>query len=185
MSNRTYWLDLFTGATWEEFLAAGGKVSGFRETRWSAVQKIKTGDYFLCYITGISRFIGALEVTSAPYKDDSPIRKDEDFPSRVKVKGFVTLTPGTAVPVFELRDRLSFFQDMGVLSLQRCTAPSLALPLANQPFLSPLCFHILTNCFSCNPFLFTLICVAPGVTSLCGNFVALASFGDFHDPFAF
>src|SRR5260370_41067368 len=24
-----------------------------------------------------------------------------------------------------------------------------------------------------------------GCTSLCGNFVALASFGDFHDPFAF
>src|SRR5712664_1092468 len=45
-----------------------------------------------------------------------------------------------------------------------CTTPSLALPLANQPFLSPLCFHIPTNCFSCNPFLFTLICVAPGVT---------------------
>src|SRR5258707_15879686 len=42
-----------------------------------------------------------------------------------------------------------------------CTTPSLALPLANQPFLSPLCFHILTNCLSCNPFLFTLTCVAP------------------------
>jgi hypothetical protein len=27
---RTYWLDLFTGTTWEEFLAAGGEVSGFR-----------------------------------------------------------------------------------------------------------------------------------------------------------
>jgi hypothetical protein len=112
MSNRTYWLDLFTGATWQEFLAAGGKVSGFRETRWSTLQKIKTGDYFLCYITGISRFIGALEISSAPFKDDSPVWKDEQFPSRVKVKSIVMLTPETAVPVFELRDRLSFFRDM-------------------------------------------------------------------------
>jgi hypothetical protein len=112
MSNRTYWLDLFTGATWQEFLAAGGKVSGFRESRWPTVQKIKTGDYFLCYITGISRFVGALEVSSAPFKDTSPIWKDEDFPSRVKVKSVGTLTPETAVPVFDLRDRLSFFRDM-------------------------------------------------------------------------
>jgi predicted RNA-binding protein len=112
MSNRTYWLDLFTGVTWEEFLAAGGKVSGFRESRWSTIQKIKPGDYLLCYLTGISRFVGALEVVSPPYKSSDRIWRDEDFPSRVKVQGVVVLTPETAIPVFELRDRLSFFQDM-------------------------------------------------------------------------
>src|SRR6266571_1164871 len=112
MSNRNYWLDLFTGATWNEFLAAGGDVSGFRESRWSAVQKIKPGDYLLCYLTGVSRFIGVLETTAAPFKDSSPIWKDEDFPCRLKVKTVVMLTPETAVPVVELRDRLSMFQDM-------------------------------------------------------------------------
>ena len=112
MSNRNYWLDLFTGATWNEFLAAGGKVSGFRESRWSTVQKIKAGDYLLCYLTGVSRFIGVLEVTSPPFKDSSPIWKDEDFPCRLKVRPVVVLTPETAVPVFELRDRLTIFRDM-------------------------------------------------------------------------
>jgi hypothetical protein len=34
-------------------------------------------------------------------------------------------------------------------------------------FLSPLCFHILTNCFSRNPFLFTTIRIAPGCGGLC------------------
>jgi hypothetical protein len=52
---RTYWLDLFTGTTWKEFLAAGGEVSGFRERRWKTVQQMKPGDYLLCYLTGISR----------------------------------------------------------------------------------------------------------------------------------
>jgi predicted RNA-binding protein len=112
MANHNYWLDLFTGVTWKEFLAAGGEVSGFRESRWAAIQKIKPGDYFLCYLTGISRFIGVLEVASAPFKDSSPIWKDEHFPSRLKVKEVVTLTPETAVPVLELRDRLSIFRDM-------------------------------------------------------------------------
>jgi hypothetical protein len=66
MAGRNYWLDLFTAVTWQEFLQAGGKVSGFRESRWSTLQKIKPGDYFLCYVTGISRWIGLLEVTSEP-----------------------------------------------------------------------------------------------------------------------
>jgi predicted RNA-binding protein len=86
MTKRIYWLDLFTGATWEEFKAAGAKVSGFRESRWATVQKIKPGDYFLCYLTGVSRLIGILEVVEGAYKDKTPIWKDEDFPCRLKVK---------------------------------------------------------------------------------------------------
>jgi predicted RNA-binding protein len=109
---RSYWLDLFTGTTWDEFLAAGGEVSGFRERRWRAVQQMKPGDYLLCYMTGISRWIGVLEVVSDPFKDSAKIWKDEDFPCRVKVKPVVTLTPETAVPVHELRGELSAFQNL-------------------------------------------------------------------------
>ena len=112
MSARAYWHDLFTGKTWDEFLGAGGKVSGFRESRWKTVQKIKPGDYMLCNLTGVSRFIGILEVTSAPFRDENPLWKDEVFPSRVKVKQVVRLTPETAVPVFELKGRLSCFREM-------------------------------------------------------------------------
>ena len=112
MAKRNYWLDLFTAATWNEFKAVGGKVSGFRESRWNTVQKIKPGDQFLCYLTGISRFIGILEVTGGPYKDKTPIWKDEEFPCRLKVKVIEELTPETAVPVLELRDKLSFFENL-------------------------------------------------------------------------
>lgn len=31
-SMRTYWLDLFTGVTWKEFIDAGASVTGFRDT---------------------------------------------------------------------------------------------------------------------------------------------------------
>jgi len=112
MSKRNYWLDLFTGVTWNEFKAAGASVSGFRESRWSNVQKIKSGDYLLCYLTGVSRFIGILEVTGAPFKDKTKIWKDEDFPCRLKVKPVIELMPETGVPVLELRDKLSFFQNL-------------------------------------------------------------------------
>ena len=35
-----YWLDLFTGQTWEEFLSNGANVSGFRENRLKMAEKI-------------------------------------------------------------------------------------------------------------------------------------------------
>jgi len=112
MTKRNYWLNLFTGTTWNEFKTAGANVSGFRESRWKTVQRIKPGDYFLCYLTGVSRFIGILEVTDTPYKDKTPIWKDEDFPCRLKVKVVTELMPDMAVPVFELRDKLSFFKKL-------------------------------------------------------------------------
>src|ERR1700730_14107767 len=70
---QTYWLHLFTVETWKEFLDHGGDVTGFREKRWKTVQKIKHGDYLLCYLTGASRWVGLLEVTSDPVYDETPI----------------------------------------------------------------------------------------------------------------
>lgn len=112
MSTHMYWLDLFTWATWQEFLAAGGTVSGFRERRWSTVHQINPGDYLLCYLTGVSRWIGVLEVTSEPYVDHTPIWKDSTFPCRVRVKVLSALTPETAVPIESMREHLSIFQNL-------------------------------------------------------------------------
>src|SRR4028119_1337935 len=99
MIDRNYWLDLFTGTTWQEFLDNGGTVSGFRENRWKTAQQIKVGDYLLCYLTGVSRFIGVLEVTKSAYKDTTPIWKNDEFPVRLGVKVLIALTPETAVQV--------------------------------------------------------------------------------------
>ena len=111
MSDPSYWLGLFTGTTWDEFKEAGSSVSGFRESRWATVQKIKPGDYLLCYLTGVSRFIGVLEVVSKTYKSDTVIWKDELFPCRIDVKPIVSLTPDTALPVLDMLDSLSFYQN--------------------------------------------------------------------------
>jgi hypothetical protein len=107
-----FWLDLFTGKTWEEFLQHGANVTGFRETRKKISENIKPGDYFLCYLTGISRFVGVLEVKSPMYIDHAPIWSGEDFPVRFKVELIHQLNPETAVPVMNMKDKLSFFKDM-------------------------------------------------------------------------
>jgi len=107
---RRYWLDLFTGTTWEEFLSAGASVSGFRKRRWPSVQHISVGDWLLCYVTGVSRWVGILEVTGKPYLSDDKIWADDVFPARLPVKLVLQLDPENAVPVTSLRDKLSYFQ---------------------------------------------------------------------------
>jgi len=108
-----YWLDLFTGKTWEEFLENGGTVSGFRERRKTIAQKILPGDYLICYLTGISRVVGVLEVQSKSYMDESKIWLDEVYPIRFKVRIIYRLDAKTAIPILELRDRLKLFRKIG------------------------------------------------------------------------
>jgi hypothetical protein len=59
-----YWLDLFTGITWDEFQKSGASISGFSYRMRKSVQKIQPGDVLLCYLTGVMRWVGALEVLS-------------------------------------------------------------------------------------------------------------------------
>jgi hypothetical protein len=99
VSETAYWLDLFSHKTWTEFLKAGGAVTGFRESRWRTAQRISPGDYFLCYLTGVSRWVGLLEVTGKAFHDDSPIWADDPFPVRLPVKLVVSLEPDAAVPI--------------------------------------------------------------------------------------
>jgi len=53
-----------------------------------------------------------LEVTSPAYQDASPIWSLDAFPCRVHVKVVEKLTPETAVPILDLRDRLTIFQGL-------------------------------------------------------------------------
>ena len=110
--DRNCWLDLFTGTTWDEFYKNGASVSGFKERRRNIAKKIHPGDYLLCYLTGLSRFIGVLEVLSESYFDETPIWKDQLFPIRFKVKVIYALNAKTAIPVHNLKDKLSIFSDI-------------------------------------------------------------------------
>ncbi len=110
--SRKYWSNLFTGKTWEEFHKHGASVSGFRERRRNISKRIHPGDYLICYLTGLGRFIGVLEVLSESYFDtETRIWEDQLFPVRFKVKVVHALDAKTAVPVHELKDQLSIFRD--------------------------------------------------------------------------
>ena len=88
--------------TWREFLDHGASVTGFRPTRWKLCQKIREGDVLLAYITGVSRWSGALQVTGRAFRDDKPIWKREPFPCRLPVNPIVTVEVDHAIPAGSL-----------------------------------------------------------------------------------
>jgi hypothetical protein len=102
-----YWLDLFTPETWAEAAAIGFSVTGFRQTRWPIVQRVRPGDTFVCYLTRVSRFSGLLEATSGGFEDTTPIWKSDPFPARVKTRPIIALNPEAAVPFDGIANRLS------------------------------------------------------------------------------
>src|ERR1019366_3939546 len=62
--------------------------------------------------TGIGRWIGLLEITGPAFKDKTKIWSRDDFPSRIPVKLLAKLDPLTAVPVIDMKQQLSVFQNL-------------------------------------------------------------------------
>jgi hypothetical protein len=103
-----YWLDLFTGTTWDEFRQAGAGVTGFRATTKGISKQVKPGDIFLCYLTGVMRWVGALEVLG-PSSDRTRIWKFDAFPIRFEVRPLILLDPQHGVPMSELEGKVAFY----------------------------------------------------------------------------
>jgi hypothetical protein len=112
-----YWLDLFTPETWEEARERGFfGVTGFRLSRWPSVSKIKPDDFFICYVTKLSRFSGVLKATSEPYKDEEKARqiwKHDFFPCLIDVEPLVTFDFLHSVPRSEIVPKLSIADKWG------------------------------------------------------------------------
>jgi hypothetical protein len=72
-------------------------------------RRVNPGDIFLCYLTGVMRWVGALEIVK-PSQDRSRIWKDQEFPVRFEVQPLVVLQPEHGVPMQELQGRVDFFK---------------------------------------------------------------------------
>lgn len=106
----SFWLDLFTPETWEEAGNNRFEVTGFRWSRWPIVSKIKAGDFFVCYLTRVSRLCGILKATSEPYQDEAKAKqvwKSESFPCLIDVKPVAVLDMLHSVPYAQIVPKLS------------------------------------------------------------------------------
>jgi hypothetical protein len=108
----TYFLNLFSPETHATFSASDRTVSGFRVRHRKAAARVKQGDILISYLTRLSRWVGLLEVASAPFEDATPlfVEKEDPFVVRFRVRPLVWLTPIQGIPLHEpkLWRRLSF-----------------------------------------------------------------------------
>lgn len=119
----SYWLDVFTVDTWQEFRQHGADVSGFPLRRWNTVKQMRPGDLLLCYLKGEKRWVGILEITGEAYEDETPIWAADTYPARVPVRAVVALDPQYGVPITDLQGELSIFTAPGGWGVQLQGAP--------------------------------------------------------------
>jgi len=95
-----YFLNLFSPRTWNIFLRLETPVSAHKPRFRRLASEVKPGDVFVCYVTGISRFCGALEATGSLCEDATPIYGNPDpFSLRWPVRKLVALPGENGIPV--------------------------------------------------------------------------------------
>lgn len=108
-------LNLFSPETHAAFTVSSRDVSGFRVRQAKAASRVARGDFLLCYVTRLSRWVGILEVTSEHFEDKKPVfvEVNDPFIVRFKVVARVWLPPELGVPIHipELWTNLSFTRE--------------------------------------------------------------------------
>lgn len=110
MTDNNYWFVLFNLKSWNEFIENKKNVFGFPNYKYKSVMKIKNGDLLLCYLSGISRFVGLYKVTREMFKDKEIIWTENVYPNRLEADPLIQLTPETAVQLFDLKEDLNFIK---------------------------------------------------------------------------
>jgi len=98
-----YYLDLFSPETYARFASSDKTITGFRERHRNVATRVKPGDFLLCYLTRVSRWVGLLRVEGRAFEENTPIFVDgeDPFVVRFKVTPVVWLTPEQGVPVHD------------------------------------------------------------------------------------
>lgn len=107
-----YFLAIFNERTWNEFILNGSSVYGTTLKKRKLMETIKHGDFLICYITRISRFVGVLEITSKPYLEYTHIWEDDVYPSRVNVQPVYILKAENGIPASNLKEDLQVFSNL-------------------------------------------------------------------------
>jgi hypothetical protein len=90
-----YFINLFSPETFEAFGRSSRDVAGFRMRHKGTAERIRPGDYFVCYVTRVSRWCGLLEIVEGPFIDDKPIFLPENDPFVVRFR----VTPKVWLPI--------------------------------------------------------------------------------------
>lgn len=110
-----HFVTLFSPETHARFSASDRTQAGYRARQRKAAERVNVGDLLVCYVTGVSRWVGLLEVVSSVFEDTTPLFADTDDPFfvRLKVKPVVWLPPQQGIPIHDpaVWSKLSFTRE--------------------------------------------------------------------------
>lgn len=95
----TYFVDIFSVETYEEFCNTDKTICGFHPKRRSWVQKIKPGDKIVCYLKGLLCWVGVLEVTGKMFEAEAGAEAVEEYSLQFPCKPLVWLNKGALLPI--------------------------------------------------------------------------------------
>ncbi|WP_437757145.1 hypothetical protein [Sorangium sp. So ce1389] len=108
----THYVTLFSPETYRRFSESKRDTSAVRTRQQKAADRVNVGDLLVAYMTGLSRWVGLLEITGPVYEDHTPLFADKDDPFfiRLPVKIHAWLLPEHGIPIHErtLWSKLSF-----------------------------------------------------------------------------
>lgn len=117
-----YYTAVFSPHTYEVFNRLGRTVFGFPQKRLTSAQRIRPRDRLVCYMTGISSWIGVLDVLDKCYIDATPLFRpqNDEFVVRMKVRPEVWLPVERMIPIREdnVWKSLSFTRNCDLQSSQ-------------------------------------------------------------------
>jgi len=105
-----YWLCLFTGTSWTQFLSSDHACVGFNAKQIKQAQKIRKGDQLIAYLTKVSRFVAILEVTEEASTSEEKIWTEGLFPVRVGAQVLKQVPIPSALPMDAFLGKLSFLK---------------------------------------------------------------------------
>lgn len=110
--NAQYWMVVSSPENFRKTREHGFVAQGIKGRHKRRVEVMRAGDRLLYYVTGRMAFAGTVTVTSTMYEDHTVIwrsvRREEDYPWRVRVRPDVILEEGEWVPAKELAYRLDY-----------------------------------------------------------------------------
>ena len=114
----THYIVVTSPENWEKTAERGWTLLGLKSTKPGQAGKLKPGDKVVAYATGIKKLIGAVEVTSEPFVDHTPIwgsakKPGEDYPNRVETKPMITLEADEYLDAFDLARHLEYARKWG------------------------------------------------------------------------
>ena len=95
-----YYTYLFSPETFVAYSSTDMRVSGVRESQKSMAERLRVGDVLLCYMTGFSRWVGALRVAGETYVDRNPVLYEGDpFIQRIPLDPLIWLDRDMTIPI--------------------------------------------------------------------------------------